>query len=258
MKSNKEQNTHENNEDTNKTSSSIFKDKPNSNNKSSILDSQNLSRIFSATKKTNLNSTYFKDYKSFLFYLDIELNKDHSIYNLSKVKNKENSFCILKVDFSKPDIKNVVWDVSKTFEQIQEFLTKVSKLVEFKMFDKPYVKQINKLRTTRKKNCGQHFFMNFVDVFKVLLSKEEIKRRIFLLEFLEISILSFITLSEGIKYKEGYIDKLSKQRSRKGCMYKLFCCDYIKCKNFYKRWFVVKDDMMFYIDNSSDYMGKDV
>ena len=82
-----------------------------------------------------------------------------------------------------------------------------------------------------------------------------IKKRTDFLEFLEISRYSFDSFHEGKKPKEGYVQKKTNRGSFVQCIFCLLPCF---CKTWQKRWFVLKDDMICYLDNSSSSIGKDV
>jgi hypothetical protein len=78
------------------------------------------------------------------------------------------------------------------------------------------------------------------------------------LEFIEISNFGGELISEGNIPKEGYILKKS-QRKRYGCFLNFITCGLINCCNHWqKRWFILQDEMICYLENSTSNLGKDV
>jgi len=90
------------------------------------------------------------------------------------------------------------------------------------------------------------------------LTKISILRdQIFFLEFFEISRNTLDCITEENKPKEGYIHKRSDNKRRTSFAL-VFCCLFCKCKSWKKRWFVLRDDMICYMKDSSSAIGKDV
>jgi hypothetical protein len=83
-----------------------------------------------------------------------------------------------------------------------------------------------------------------------------IRDKIFFLEFLEISRHSFDCFNDGNKPKEGYVLKKSFSENDNHLLNKIcrVCC----CQRWQTCWFVIKENMVCYLDNSSSDIGKEV
>lgn len=88
------------------------------------------------------------------------------------------------------------------------------------------------------------------EIINQLINIPRVRNKMVFLEFLEISQHSF---NEETKPKEGYILKQSKILRQGSCL-KALCC----CKRWQRRWFLLKDDLICYLDSSSSNIGKDV
>ena len=78
-------------------------------------------------------------------------------------------------------------------------------------------------------------------------------------EFFEISNVSFSKFNQGIKPKEGYCQKKAEVKT---CRRLFNCfCSCMECvlfNKFNKRWIVLKDDMLFYMNSSLSETGKNI
>lgn len=100
-----------------------------------------------------------------------------------------------------------------------------------------------------------------LSVLNDIINNPKLKSMIKILEFLELSLHSFENYDTNdffIKPKEGYILKRSKLKKYLSCL-QYFCCSNRECCSVWqRRWFVLKDDMIFYLDNSFSSIGKEV
>lgn len=97
-----------------------------------------------------------------------------------------------------------------------------------------------------------------LNIINEILLYEEIKICTFFLEFVGISQYGLDLLSEGNVTKEGYIYKKTTNK-RHSCCASLFTCYLIKFCNFWnKRWFILQDDMICYLESSQSNIGRDV
>jgi hypothetical protein len=99
---------------------------------------------------------------------------------------------------------------------------------------------------------------SIIEVLNNFLKFEKLRARLSFLEFLEISNYSFDGFNEGVKPKEGYVLKQSNIRKSTSILRCICACFICCCKKWQMRWFVLKDDMICYLDNSSASIGKDV
>ncbi len=97
-----------------------------------------------------------------------------------------------------------------------------------------------------------------LNIINEILKYDEIKTSTHFLEFLEISQYGLDIIYEGTITKEGYIYKKSKNK-RYGFFLNLITCCMIKnCNCWQKRWFILHDDMICYLESSISNNGKDV
>ncbi len=97
-----------------------------------------------------------------------------------------------------------------------------------------------------------------LNIINEILKYDEIKMSTHFIEFLELSQYGLDILYEGTVTKEGYIYKKSNNK-RHGCFLNLITCCLIKCCNcFQKRWFILQDDMICYLESSVSNIGRDV
>jgi hypothetical protein len=97
-----------------------------------------------------------------------------------------------------------------------------------------------------------------LNIINEILKYEEIKMSTRFIEFLELSQYGLDILYDGTITKEGYIYKKTKNK-RHGCFVKLITCCLIKfCNCWQKRWFILQDDMICYLESSVSNIGRDV
>lgn len=79
------------------------------------------------------------------------------------------------------------------------------------------------------------------------------------LDFIEISKFGIENIIQGGNFaKEGYILKKS-QGKNYGCFKNMITCGLVNCCRIYqKRWFILQDEMICYLDYSTSDIGKDV
>ena len=103
--------------------------------------------------------------------------------------------------------------------------------------------------------------VELVAILNEIFNHPKLKNHFKILEFLEISMYSFDNLDDNEyfqKPKEGYILKRCKAGKFFSCFQALCCKNCPCCKLWQRRWFVLKEDMIFYLDNSYSNIGKDV
>jgi len=96
-----------------------------------------------------------------------------------------------------------------------------------------------------------------VEFLNDLTKIPKLRDQIFFLEFFEISRNTFDSILEGNKPKEGYILKRLDTK-RKTTFARICFCLFCKCRRWKKKWFVLRDDMICYMKDSSSAIGKDV
>ena len=105
--------------------------------------------------------------------------------------------------------------------------------------------------------------LSFLNEIKGVLNDDSVlKESVNILEFLEVSSHSFESIDDNeffLKPKEGYILKRCKpSKTLISCLQYICCSNCPCCKLWQRRWFVLKDEMIFYLDNSNSSEGKDV
>lgn len=224
-----------------------------------IKQENNTNKIFNTSQGDYLQS-YIKD-KSFDFEIDVNIKTTNNVYSelMDKFENKEKN-CILNVTYFKDSIQTS-WLICKSYEQINLFLVYLTKIYEYDGFDSQIQEIIAYLYNKDLNSCDAKFFEEFVEFFKKIIQTDALKKKMFVLEFLEISVYTFNSLIDGIKYKEGYIENLTLPKNSKKLVYKCACNtekNQLKNSYFVKKWFILKEDIMFYMDNSCSEFGKDV
>lgn len=117
---------------------------------------------------------------------------------------------------------------------------------------------INKLLEKSIEQIKYPEINNLLNIINEILKYEELKMSRHFIEFLEISQYGLDLLYDGTITKEGYILKKSKNK-RYGCFLKFITCCLINCCNCWqKRWFILQDEMICYLESSVSNIGKDV
>ncbi len=138
----------------------------------------------------------------------------------------------------------------KFFNEI--FKEKIS--IEENIFQK--LKNFSSLSLDKFKNIDITEIITLIN--DILKSENFIRSLPSFLEFIEISSFGDELITEGNIPKEGYILKKS-QRKRYGCFLNSLTFGLINCCNFWqKRWFILQDEMICYLENSTSNLGKDV
>lgn len=191
------------------------------------------------------------------------LDDSNSIPSPKYKIEKDENLVHFKVRYESEEDSKFTWDLFKTYKEIKELLLKILTCVQRKSISEKNTTAlvfknlplIAKLNYEEYANCTTQI----IDLLNSLLKYRKIRDQLFFLEFLEVSRHSFDCFNEGIKPKEGYIKKRTGSRSH-SCLFNCLCGFLINCccNKFQVRWFVLKDDMICYLDSSSDNIGKDV
>jgi hypothetical protein len=198
-----------------------------------------------------------------------------NVRKLSNLLNKDTIddclILILNVRYKKEISQRIFcWEIKKTYLQIKEFLHQV-KLYIIKINSDTLDSKIKidnknleiKWEVFRMIELKEYHKRNkeLIGVLNDLFNHPKLRNHFKILEFLEISMYSFDNLDDNDyfqKPKEGYILKRCKAGKFFSCL-QAFCCSSCPCcKLWQRRWFVLKDDMIFYLDNSYSNIGKDV
>ena len=177
--------------------------------------------------------------------------------------------------------KKYSWEVRKTYKSFRTLLTFIEELLPTRkhyltLNKKKYFKKNNlQIRRQKEKTLPKNYKEIFYKIFKMNFTKmkQEPKEKLtefikmiinsFLYtyytikEFFEISNHSFISFNNGLKPKEG---EMLKQAEYTTCQMTLIdWCHFIKgicCAGRKRYWFLLKTDMICYLDSSSSKIGK--
>lgn len=117
---------------------------------------------------------------------------------------------------------------------------------------------INKLLEKSLEQFKQIEIEVILNIINDILKYDEIKKSTRFIEFLELSQYGLDILYEGTITKEGYIYKKTKDK-RHSFFTKLITCCLIKYFNCWqRRWFILQDDMICYLESSVSNIGRDV
>ena len=196
--------------------------------------------------------------------IDKAFSTDIIIINLSLIGN---------------DKKKYEWDVRQTYKQFK----KMTKFCEERLPERKKIinvhHQLTKMEEDEKlkklKTLPNDYFDIFYKIYKLSFSKakqtpqKDWIRFISLIlnsflfsfytvkEFFEISNHSFVAVNNGIKPKEGEITKQAEYSvCQQTCIDMCHCVKGICCAGKNKYWFLLKPDMICFLDNSRDNIGK--
>jgi len=97
-----------------------------------------------------------------------------------------------------------------------------------------------------------------LNIINEILQYNNIKMSTRFIEFLELSQYGLDILYDGTITKEGYIYKKTKNK-RHSCFISMITCCLIKyCNCWQRRWFILQDDMICYLESSVSNIGRDV
>lgn len=97
-----------------------------------------------------------------------------------------------------------------------------------------------------------------LNIINDILKYDEIKMSTHFIEFLELSQYGLDILYDGTITKEGYIYKKSKNKRYSWFMNLITCCLIKYCNCWQRRWFILQDDMICYLESSVSNIGRDV
>jgi hypothetical protein len=243
-----------------------------SNKKEIFLNKNKRSKSFisnhSAVSASSYHTTqtiYTQHFKP--FSIKLSLKKKTSISKIVKRKVvKDERIFILKVEYKSGE-EIFDWVIYKTYRELKENLIHIKSNITYMLKEDIYtVTHKDHLETLNSINdyiqISQRVFSkgeNIIGVLEIMNNLiPSIRDKIFFLEFLEISRHSFDCFNDGNKPKEGYILKRNGNSRSSSCLFKVFCCCLSFCPSYSRRWFVLKDEMICYLEDSASDIGKEV
>jgi phosphatidylserine/phosphatidylglycerophosphate/cardiolipin synthase-like enzyme len=206
-------------------------------------------------------SIYTQNFKP--FSIKLSLKKKTSISKIVKRKVvKDERIFILNVEYKSHD-EIFDWVIYKSYREIKEVLINIhSNINNFQntktvIDDQQTLKKIKEyIRINQRTFSKGENILGVLEIMNNLLPS--IRDKVFFLEFLEISRHSFDCFNDGNKPKEGYILKRNGNSRSSSCLFKIFCCCLSFCPSYSRRWFVLKDEMICYLEDSASDIGKEV
>ena len=189
---------------------------------------------------------------------------------------------IITLEYISENNINYVWVVRQTFNRFKLLLN----YIELRLPERKYGKTIKLLLkknrelsslTKEKKleNLPKNYFDLFYLVYETgyralkrfkheilvnfinLITKSYLINYYYVKEFFEISVHSFVDYNNGLKPFEGQIIKRSEYAIWQSTLIEIF--SFMKCMcytGYVKYWFLLKPDMICYLDDSRSYIGK--
>ena len=224
------------------------------------LDSKNnKQRTFSINfdnSELNLNKSKCKTSRKDFVITSIigELTTMNKILGINEKEYNEKIFILTingKISFS-----YISWKIYKTPKQIQELFQDIKKEISKKDIILNEAQRVFKLvKSYSVKNIINNI-NKITDYIKYMYNETKVRESETLNEALRISAISFSN-NDGIKPFEGYGFKKAEPRMLRQVMKILISpLEYLIFKQWNKRWLVLKDDMICYLNNPNLLIGK--
>ena len=152
------------------------------------------------------------------------------------------------------------WTVYHTLEEIKQNFADIYQELTLKNYIfKPNIQKIFSDIASYELNDIKTHIADITQYYLDFMHNESLRKTIKLCEFFAISKNSFIRYNSGHKPMEGYALKKADPRCCRrifGCLCK--CVECLVFSQYNKRWFVLKDDMIYYANSSICDIGKNV
>ena len=173
--------------------------------------------------------------------------------------SKSNDDIIIIEITGKTKLSVISWTIYKTHKQIREFFNQTKKELTKKNCLNEDISDICK---TISNYTDGEIYQNLELISKYILylyNQTTAKSCDSFREGLGISATSFIYENNGIKPFEGYAYKKAEPRCWR-YIFKIFCFPFESClfKGWNKRWVILKDDMICYLNDPNTLIGKNV
>ena len=173
--------------------------------------------------------------------------------------SKSNDDIIIIEITGKTKLSVISWKIYKTHKQIRELFNQTKKELAKKNCLNEEISDICK---TISDYTNGEIYHNLESISKYILylyNQTNAKNCGSFREGLGISATSFIYENNGIKPFEGYAYKKAEPRCWR-YVFKIFCFPFESCifKGWNKRWIILKDDMICYLNDPNTLIGKNV
>ncbi len=200
-----------------------------------------------------------KDPSKKLFSIDsigIEKTRINRIFNT--IKSYDDDIYIFHIKGSSNLNPNIQWKVYKKYKQIKELFEQMKKELSKKDLKDEYISTHAKIVKNYKE---KEFDNNLAIIGKYIMTiyNSDIGKQLEVLnEFLQISVTSFSYIN-GEKPFEGYALKKAEPRLMRNLLkYVAYPVEFWVFKGWNKRWIVLKDDMISYLNTPTTLTGKNV
>ena len=153
---------------------------------------------------------------------------------------------------------DITWSIYKTYKELKELFDQIKKEISKKNIDDEYIKKHCKMV---KHYSEEEMDNNLTNICKYIINfynNENGRHLETLNEALRISASSF-TNNSGIKPFEGYALKKAEPRNMRAVLrYVIYPVEYLLFKGYNKRWLILKDDMISYLNSPTSVTGKNV
>ena len=219
---------------------------------------------------------------------DIDISKNRPIPHDVKldIHSEQNSLfsqeiiIIPFIYYSPTDKKKYSWEVRKTYKSFRNLLSFIEELLPTRKYflnlkKTKYKKNQLEIRRQKEKTLPINYKEQFYTIYRMnfnkmkQISSDQLTQFIKMIidsflytyytikEFFEISNHSFVSYNNGLKPKEG---EMLKQAEYSTCQWTLIdichCVKGICCAGKKRYWFLLKTDMICYLDSSSSKIGK--
>ena len=178
---------------------------------------------------------------------------------LEKKDYKYNEDIIIFEINGKTKISEISWKIYKTHKQVRELFNQTKKeLSKRNLLDE----EISVLCKTVNDYTNGEIYRHIDQISKdiiYLYNNTGAKQCESFREGLRISATSFLYENNGIKPVEGYAYKKAEPRCLR-TIFRIFCFPFESCifKSWNKRWIILKDDMICYLNTPNTLVGKNV
>ena len=177
----------------------------------------------------------------------VEKTRINRIFN--SLKSYDDDIYILHIKGTSDIKSEIPWEVYKKYKEIKELFEQMKKEMSKKDLTDEYITiHVKMVKNYSEKEFDSNLF-NIGKFIMTIYNGEVGKQLESLNEFLNISATSFSYIN-GIKPFEGYASKKEEPRFM-GSVFKIF-------KGWNKKWVILKDDMISYLDSPATLTGKNV
>ena len=171
---------------------------------------------------------------------------------------------IIYMELQYKDIINKLeykWNITKTLVDFKNYLAHLlyylTQKNESDFTMRSQMERIQKMSFLQMKLASANDIITLINYILSFDYPSNNNDGVFINEFFEISSHSFVSYNNGVKPKEGYILKRSEYSlCQATCIELCKCVKCCCCASYYKYWFLLKEDMICYLDSSTSQIGK--